>query len=126
MSIYTDINQFNATDKAVLEDAEAVFQAVWNVYATRRGERLFRPEFGTRFHRILHKLITDGTRLELLREAVESVTGSEPRAELNGADTEIEPDMNNIGVYNTTTAFRIRGLEGQTFRFRGSLSGETP
>lgn len=122
MAIYSDLNQFSPQiTKPVLTDAEAVYQAVWNVMAVRKGERMFRPRFGTNVHRIIHRLITEGTRLELFRETVEAVTANEPRVDLNTADTEIEPDEFEIGKYNVDLAFNIRGLLIQAFRFQGSL-----
>lgn len=123
MAIYTDVNQFTPhTTKEVLEDAETIYQSMFNLLSVRRGQRLFNPTYGTNLEDILHTLINEGTPVLIEREVNEAVQLFEPRVRLNDTNTFIRQDPDNLHVFLTDFGFDIQGLLGQRFRFEGEIT----
>jgi hypothetical protein len=123
MSIYSDVNQFSPnTTKPVLEDAETIYQSLFNLLSVRRGQRIFNPEYGTNLEGILHDLINEGTPVVIEREVNEAVLLFEPRVQLNDANTFIRQDVDNIHKFLTDFGFDITGILDQSFRFEGEIT----
>ncbi len=124
MPIYTDVNQFTPHQtKAVLEDAETIYQSLFNLLSVRRGQRLFNPGYGTNLEGILHQLShPDTTPVLIEREINEGVQLFEPRVSLNQANTFIRQDEENLLKYLTDLGFNIQGLVGKEFRFEGEIT----
>lgn len=122
MSIYSDVNQFSPnTTKAVLEDAETIYQSLFNLLSIRSGQRLFSP-YGTNLKGILHQLINEGTPAVIEREVNEGIQLYEPRVSINQPNTFIKQDEDNIHKFLADFGFNIQGLVGQSFRFEGEIT----
>ena len=123
MAIYTDINQFTPhTTKAVLEDAETIYQSMFNLFSIRPGQRIFNM-YGTNIEGILHQLgHPDTTPVLLEREVTEGIELFEPRVSLNQANTFIRQDEENLHKWPTDLGFNILGLVDKEFRFEGEIT----
>jgi phage baseplate assembly protein W len=109
-SLFSDLNQYTPTTKALLENNESIVQSLDNILSTRRYERLFNNDFGLDFEDILFEIIDDATALEVLRIIVERVEKFEPRVVLNLSQTTVEPDPEN-NKYLVNLFFSVKGQE---------------
>lgn len=95
------------------EDNASIRQVIWNILATRPGERLMRPDFGAGLHNYIHQPNNETTR-NLIKDAVfRSVTRWEPRVELTSV--QVLPDTEQISHVNVSIHYRLRqnGASGQ-------------
>lgn len=95
------------------EDNPSIRQVIWNILATRPGERLMRPEFGAGLHNYIHQPNNETTR-NLIKDAVyRSVARWEPRVDLTAVS--VLPDSERISQVNVSIHYRIRqtGVDGQ-------------
>lgn len=121
--IYSDLNPFNPTQKPDLRDVEAIYASLFNILNTRKGERLFLPEFGVDLQDQLFELMDDITAVGVLREVIEGIEKFEPRVIIDSSRTTVTPKPDE-GVFELVLAFELQGIEsdGQTFEFRGALA----
>ncbi|MDR1669902.1 MAG: GPW/gp25 family protein [Oscillospiraceae bacterium] len=85
---------------------EDIEQAIKIILMTRRGERLMRPEFGSRLHEYLFETDTYGTRSRIREAAEEALRLWEPRI----TDVEAEADFpqGSTGGFRLRIRYRVR------------------
>lgn len=95
------------------EDNPSIRQVIWNILATRPGERLMRPEFGAGLYNYIHQPNNETTRNLIKDAVVRGVTRWEPRVELTGV--QVLPDPEQISHVNVSIHYRNRqnGAAGQ-------------
>ncbi|MCP4664711.1 MAG: GPW/gp25 family protein [bacterium] len=72
--------------------AEAkVQQSLLVVLATARGERVMRPQFGSRLHELVFEPLSASTKGRVAHYAAEAITAWEPRVDLLGVDVKEDP-----------------------------------
>lgn len=123
MAIYTDINQATPEERENLTDVQAVFQALENIFLTRKTERFYNPEFGIDLEDFLFDLNDDLTQLDLFRRVTEAVQKFETRVIIDFASTTVTPDPDNLR-FNIDLIFQIRGFEGQQFIYQDSITND--
>jgi len=121
LSIYSDLNSINPTNKSLLTDAESVYQSLYNIFSTTPGERDFLEEFGFELEDELFEFVDDVTSLEIFRRVLEAVQRWEQRVIVDKANTKITayPDENKFVL---ELYFSLRGVGDQLFRFVGSFT----
>ena len=112
MAVYKDIPL--TEDKDSVLDAESVFQAVNNILSTKKGERLFLPEFGSLLEELLFEPIDDDTAFLIKTELIRAIEEWDPRVQIDYNETQIipYPDENR---YEVTLVFSIIGLDDEKF-----------
>ena len=122
MAIYSDLNSFNPTDRALLIDLGAIYQSIFNILNTEPGDRFFEPEFGISFESELFELIDDVSSVEIFRKITEAVDRFEGSVSVDFGETQVFPDPENHRfVFNLV--FSVNGLDnGQQFSFRGEVN----
>ena len=120
MTLYSDLNQYNPTDQPLLTEVEAIYQSLNNIFSTKLGERLFKPEFGSELENHLFDFVDDTTQLSIFSTLVGAIERWEPRVTLDYGSTEILPDPNN-NKFDVTVVFSIDGFDDQNFEYRGSV-----
>lgn len=123
MAILKDVNQFFPTEESseFLNEFNAIFQGVTNVINTRKGERLFNPEFGIELEDELFEVADEETSFDLLRIIADAVAEFEPRVTLLSGLSFVTPDPTN-NRYLIDLAFEPVGAEGQVVNLKGSLT----
>ena len=46
MAFYSDLNYLKPSKGPLLEDIDCIYQAIYSIFGTKPGQRLFRPEWG--------------------------------------------------------------------------------
>lgn len=120
MAIYSDLNQYTPTKSPLLGDIESVYLALNNLFFTRKGERIFLPEYGSELDSIIFELIDEVTSIEIYRLLIEAIERWEPRVILNYGMSTVTPKIDEH-VYEVTLVFRILGFDEQQFQFKGEI-----
>ena len=107
--------------KPLVTNIGAVRQALFMLFNTNKGERLFLPEYGSNLEDILFEPIDDATALVIHQRVVIAIEFYEPRVLIDYANTSIKP-LYDDNRYDITLTFSVKGLEGEQFEYRGSLS----
>ncbi|NCA72842.1 MAG: hypothetical protein EOM91_22870 [Sphingobacteriia bacterium] len=79
MSVWTGVD---AAAGAPLRDREHVRQSVLDILTTRVGERVMRPEYGSRIHELIDAPINAAFLVDLYYEAITAVHRWEPRVQV--------------------------------------------
>lgn len=122
MALYSDVNQSDFLDKGQQVDEDAVQQSLHNLIRTRKGQRVFHPEYGLDIEHLLFELIDDDIAFNLRSMIKEAVTRWEPRVKISLI--KVTPDYDN-NTYQLGLLYQIRGLEGRNFEFSENLQTAT-
>lgn len=76
--IYKGFSTFNRAKRFAVNDFELVKQDIFNHFNIRRGEKLMRPEFGTRIWDLLFEPYSLDTS-DTIREEIKSICAYDPR-----------------------------------------------
>jgi len=121
MAVYTDLSLAKPKRFPLAKDLEAIYQAVLAILNTRKGERLFRPEFGNTLEDSLFDLIDETSALEVFRRIVEDVGSQEPRVSVNLSQTTVKADPVK-GLYRLTLVLDVLGLSEDRLVFSGQIT----
>jgi phage baseplate assembly protein W len=83
-------------------DDEALTGSILNIIKTRKGERVFQPDFGSTIYNSLFDPFCNETRVSLQTHIENALTQHEPRIVLNYVKIKAEVDMN---MYNVAIAY---------------------
>ena len=90
MALYSDVNYLNKDAGAIVEDVQSVYQAVFTLLNTKKGQRVFRPDYGGTLHNYLFEPCDEITAFKILQDIVTTL-GQEPRVVLNISKTTVTP-----------------------------------
>lgn len=119
--VYSDLNAISPTSKPILTDIESVYQSLYNILNTRKGERLFEPEFGISLEDYLFELDDDLTESALMQDLGIAIMNYEARVTIDYRNSSITK-VQNDHKFILELIFNIAGLEGQSFSLRGTLA----
>ena len=105
------MNGMNMDTGKILTDIEYLRQSIWRVLSTPIGERIMRPDFGSRLPDLVDYPFNASTRLDMEAAVSDALARWEPTFDL---DT-VEIGMNNPGIV-------LINLTGTFFRQEISLS----
>lgn len=119
MALYSDVNQHTPFEKHRVTDEDSVQQSLYNLLRTRKGERVFHPEYGLDIEHLLFELTSDDVAFELEVRLKESINEWEPRVIIQDIVVEDDPDNN---TYKLAMFYTIKGLGDRSFEFTDNLS----
>lgn len=114
MPIYSDINQTSPTQTNFVNDLDSIYQSIQNILATRKGTRLFLPEFGSELEDLLFEPMDETTVMRIYNYIVLAIQKWEPRVSLHYGRSYVKPNYDNY-TYDITLTFRVHGLDENTF-----------
>lgn len=116
--IYSDINENDPRFKVY--NVQSIYQSIKNILSTKKGEKLFDPEYGFALEDTVFDLITENYALEVERLVYLAITKYEPRVNLDPSKSTVIPDYDGNG-YTLDLYFTVEGLEGETFQYTGTI-----
>lgn len=117
--VYRDLNRRVSTEAnpILLDDEDAVLNAIECLFGTERGEREFLPEFGSNLTGFLFDPIDAATASKIRFGLIIALENWEPRVRINQSQTRVTPDPLNVVGYIVDLAITIVGLPvSQTYR----------
>ncbi|MCK9325191.1 MAG: GPW/gp25 family protein [Bacteroidales bacterium] len=116
---YSDLNQLAPFERELVYDVDAVFQSIGNILQTEKGERFFRPEFGSELGGFLFELNDAGTAAMVEKWIVDAIERWDTRLVLDYNRTSVDQNPDNYQM-DLLLAFSIVGIPG-TVSYRGVL-----
>jgi phage baseplate assembly protein W len=92
-------------DLIVSTNLEAVRSSIINLVMTKRGERLFQPEIGSKIHHLLFELPTPGVAILMEDLLLELIIKFEPRAVNSKINIKVINDS-----YAVTIIFNLKNI----------------
>jgi phage baseplate assembly protein W len=90
MAIYSDLNYVKPSIGDMVYDVDSVFQAIFSILGTKRGERVFRPTFGANLNNYLFEPCDELTARSILYE-ISTTMDLEPRVQFNISKSSVVP-----------------------------------
>ena len=72
MAFFSDLNYLKPSAGQLLEDIPDVYQAIYTLFATKKGSRIFRPTYGANLSRYLFEPCDEITEGLLLTHVTET------------------------------------------------------
>jgi phage baseplate assembly protein W len=85
---------------AEVTDENSLVQNIYNILLTRKGERLFNPDFGTTIEERVFDIMNEDDETRLLQECFEAIREYEPRVSVDYEESrvDVDDDSNTIRV----------------------------
>ena len=94
MAFYSDLNYIKPEKGPILEDLAAIYQAVYTIFKTTPGERLFHPTWGGCLDRYKFEPCDEITARSMFYDITEALK-QEPRVDLDTSKSYVIPDPVN-------------------------------
>ena len=95
-------------DVVTIKDRTAIARSLRNIVFTRRGEKFFQPDFGSRLSKSLFENVSGATALAIRDEIDRSITNFEPRVILR--NVKVKPNFSNNEM-DVTIVYTIIGVD---------------
>lgn len=105
-----------------ITDETSLIQNVYSILLTRRGERLFDQNFGTRIEDTIFKLGSGYSEVDLLKECIEAVEKYEPRVKIDGDRSSCEFD--DSGTYKLILCVVLPTARSEMIKFTFKNRGQ--
>ena len=102
------------------ENAASVVSSIDNILRTRKGERVFLPEFGSDLASVIFEPMNSTTIKFLSRSLKDDIERWDDRVLISTVDIYPDPDNNFISI---TMMFRIKGL-ADILKYETVIKGE--
>jgi uncharacterized protein len=79
-------------------EAQKVKESIWIILRTSLGERLYRPDFGSRLSELAFEPLNSTTMIQIRLYVSEALEVWEPRIEIDRVDTEPDPVRGRVDI----------------------------
>lgn len=108
MAFFRDLNYLKPSSGQLLEDIPDVYQAIYTLFGTKKGSRLFRPTYGAHLGRYLFEPCDEITARSMMYDIMNAIK-EEPRVTLNTSESYVTPDPINR-QFLITLKFSVNGF----------------
>ena len=105
-----------------ITDETSLIQNVYSILLTRKGERLFDQNFGTRIEDSIFKLGYEYSEVDLLKECIEAVEKYEPRVTIDGDRSSC--DFDDSGTYHLILCVILPTARQEMIKFTFKSRGQ--
>jgi uncharacterized protein len=79
-------------------EAQKVKESIWIILRTSLGERVYRPDFGSRLSELVFEPLNSATLIQIRLYVLEALEVWEPRIEIDRVETEPDPVRGRIDI----------------------------
>jgi phage baseplate assembly protein W len=97
-SIGSGLNVIDADDIAVSNDDEAIKNSLYNIFSTKKGQKILNPEFGASLDQYLFENVNSFVGNSLGKNIFDTIKNYEPRIRVYKVDVYPLPDLNQYTV----------------------------
>lgn len=103
-----ELTGINKTDGTPLSGADHLRQSIYDILTTRRGERIMRPEYGSKVHELLDNPCTQEFIVDLYYECLAAIHRWEPRVRVIRIAAELTvPGQVNIDLTTYVENYQV-------------------
>jgi uncharacterized protein len=78
--------------------AQKVKESIWIILRTSLGERVYRPDFGSRLSELVFEPLNSSTMIQIRLYVIEALEIWEPRIEIDRVETEPDPVRGRVDI----------------------------
>ena len=121
MTFYSDVNQQDPLVQRKIYDLEDIYQSIHNILNTRKGERLFIPDFGVDLEKFLFEPMTFENEILAFNEIKTALERYEPRIKIDNANSGVvgDPTDHSLFVY---IVFYIKGKISDKYVYQSRIT----
>lgn len=108
MALYSDLNYIKPSIGDRVYDIDSVFQSIFSIIGTKKGERVFRPTFGLSLTSYLFEPCDEITARSILYDISNTIT-QEPRVRFNNSKSSVIP-VPEEKLFVITIVFNVLGF----------------
>jgi phage baseplate assembly protein W len=108
MTLYSDLNYIKPSIGDRVYDIDSVFQSIFSIIGTKKGERVFRPTFGMNLTSYLFEPCDEITARSILYD-ISNTMEQEPRVSFNTSKSSVIP-VPTEKLFIITIVFNILGF----------------
>lgn len=108
MALYSDLNYIKPSIGDRVYDIDSVFQSIFSIIGTKKGERVFRPTFGMNLNSYLFEPCDEITARSILYD-ISNTMEQEPRVSFNTSKSSVIP-VPADKLFIITIVFNILGF----------------
>jgi phage baseplate assembly protein W len=108
MTLYSDLNYIKPSIGDRVYDIDSVFQSIFSIIGTKKGERVFRPAFGMNLTSYLFEPCDEITARSILYD-ISNTMEQEPRVSFNTSKSSVIP-VPSEKLFIITIVFNILGF----------------
>lgn len=108
MALYSDLNYIKPSIGGRVYDIDSVFQSIFSIIGTKKGERVFRPNFGMNLNSYLFEPCDEITARSILYD-ISNTMEQEPRVRFNTSKSSVIP-VPTEKLFIITIVFNILGF----------------
>ena len=108
MALYSDLNYIKPSIGDKVYDVDSVFQSIFSIIGTKKGERVFRPTLGLSLTSYLFEPCDELTARSILYD-VSNVMAQEPRVKFNVNKSSVVP-IPEEKLFIITIVFNVLGF----------------
>lgn len=125
MAVWKDLNYLKLENESIIEDVPDVYQAIYTIFKTKKGSRVFNPEFGADLSRYLYEPCDEITARNMMYDITVSLD-QEPRVILDSTQSSVVPDPVNSKMI-IVLALKVPGVSSDTkiLTFTYKLKGKS-
>lgn len=94
MAFFRDLNYLKQDSGPIVEDVADIYQAIYTLFGTKKGSRVFRPTYGANLSRYLFEPCDEMTARSMMYD-IASAISEETRVVLNTSESYVIPDPVN-------------------------------
>lgn len=79
-------------------EAQKVKESIWIILRTSLGERVYRPDFGSRLSELVFEPLNSSTLIQIRMYVLEALEVWEPRIEIDAVETEPDPVRGRVEI----------------------------
>jgi phage baseplate assembly protein W len=100
-SIGSGLNVIDSGDILVSNDDDAIRNSLYNIFTTKKGQKILNPEFGASLDQFLFDSVNSFVGNSLGQNIIETISKYEPRIKVTNVDVYPMPDLNqyNVKIY---------------------------
>ena len=108
MTLYSDLNYIKPSIGDRVYDIDSVFQSIFSIIGTKKGDRVFRPTFGMNLTSYLFEPCDEITARSILYD-ISNTMEQEPRVSFNTSKSSVIP-VPTEKLFIITIVFNILGF----------------
>lgn len=111
MALYSDLNYIKPSLGDRLYDIDSVFQSIFSILGTKKGERVFRPTWGLNLKPYLFEPCDEFTATSILTD-ITTIVKLEPRVDFNKSKSTVTP-VPEQKLFLINLYFKVLGFGSQ-------------
>ena len=118
--LFSDVNFISSSvgNSDLIYGLDCIKSSIFTIVSTTKGNRLFRPDFGSNIENLLFDPMDDYTTFAIKEALIDSISKWEPRIVLDKVNSSVIPDFDSqVYVVNLIYSVPQLGINAENLKF---------